>query len=39
LQANVDSAFGRNLTRLGRIKAAYDPDNLFQLNNNILPQA
>lgn len=37
LQANVDSAFGRNLARLGRIKAAYDPDNLFQLNNNILP--
>jgi hypothetical protein len=38
LQANVDSAFGRNLARLGRIKATYDRDNLFQLNNNILPQ-
>jgi hypothetical protein len=38
LQANVDSAFGRNLARPGRIKAAYDRDNLFQLNNNILPQ-
>jgi FAD/FMN-containing dehydrogenase len=38
LQANTDSAFGRNLVRLGRIKAAYDPDNLFQLNNNILPR-
>jgi FAD/FMN-containing dehydrogenase len=39
LQANTDSAFGRNLARLGRIKAEYDPDNLFQLNNNILPRA
>ncbi|MDT7776932.1 MAG: hypothetical protein QOC67_5856 [Pseudonocardiales bacterium] len=37
LQAGVDSAFGRNVRRLGRIKAAYDPDNLFQLNNNIIP--
>jgi hypothetical protein len=39
LQANMDSAFGRNLARLGRIKATYDRDNLFQLNNNILPRA
>jgi FAD/FMN-containing dehydrogenase len=39
LQANTDSAFGRNLARLGQIKAEYDPDNLFQLNNNILPRA
>jgi FAD/FMN-containing dehydrogenase len=37
LQAGVDSAFGRNVRRLGRIKATYDPDNLFQLNNNIIP--
>ena len=37
LQAGVDSAFGRNARRLGRIKATYDPDNLFQLNNNIIP--
>ena len=33
-QAGVETAFGRNLRRLGRIKAAYDPDNLFRLNNN-----
>jgi len=33
----VDSAFGRNLRRLGQIKAAYDPENLFQVNNNIVP--
>ena len=36
-QAGVDSAFGRNLRRLAQVKAAYDPDNLFQVNNNILP--
>jgi FAD/FMN-containing dehydrogenase len=35
--ANVDSAFGRNLARLGEIKAKYDPENLFRVNNNIEP--
>ena len=33
----VDSAFGKNLERLARIKAKYDPDNIFRLNNNIIP--
>jgi hypothetical protein len=33
----VNNAFGRNLHRLGQIKATYDPDNLFQINNNIIP--
>jgi FAD/FMN-containing dehydrogenase len=33
----VESAFGQNLARLAEIKAKYDPDNLFRLNNNILP--
>jgi hypothetical protein len=37
LQAGVDSAFGRNPRRLGRIKAAYDPDNFSRLNNNVSP--
>jgi FAD/FMN-containing dehydrogenase len=36
-QAGVNTAFGRNLRRLGRIKAEYDPDNLFRVNNNITP--
>jgi FAD/FMN-containing dehydrogenase len=37
--AGVDSAFGRNLRRLGEVKATYDPDNFFRLNNNIVPAA
>ena len=34
----VESAFDKaNLQRLEEIKATYDPDNFFRLNNNILP--
>jgi hypothetical protein len=33
----VDSAHGKNLRRLSEIKAKYDPDNFFRLNNNITP--
>jgi FAD/FMN-containing dehydrogenase len=35
--ANVDSAYGRNLQRLAEVKNAYDPDNFFNLNDNIKP--
>jgi FAD/FMN-containing dehydrogenase len=35
--AGVDTAFGRNLKRLAEIKATYDPDNFFRINNNIAP--
>jgi len=33
----VASAYGRNLKRLEEIKAKYDPENLFRINNNITP--
>jgi FAD binding domain-containing protein/berberine-like enzyme len=32
-------AYGKNFERLQRIKAAYDPDNLFRVNRNISPAA
>jgi hypothetical protein len=37
VDTGVDSAFGRNLRRLAEVKAKYDPDNFFRLNNNISP--
>jgi FAD/FMN-containing dehydrogenase len=36
--ARVPEAYGANYTRLGTIKAAYDPDNRFRRNQNIPPR-
>jgi FAD/FMN-containing dehydrogenase len=36
--AAVRSSYGSNYARLTRIKAAYDPDNRFRLNQNIEPK-
>jgi FAD/FMN-containing dehydrogenase len=33
----VRAAYGENYDRLAQIKAKYDPDNLFRVNQNIVP--
>ena len=38
-EAEVRSSYGSNHARLERIKAAYDPENRFRLNQNIKPTA
>jgi FAD/FMN-containing dehydrogenase len=36
-QERVKSTYGANYDRLAKIKGKYDPDNLFHVNQNILP--
>ncbi|HWC38500.1 MAG TPA: FAD-binding oxidoreductase [Acidimicrobiales bacterium] len=33
----AEANYGRNYFRLSRVKRSYDPDNLFHLNQNIVP--
>ncbi|CAD6560187.1 6-hydroxy-D-nicotine oxidase [Paraburkholderia kirstenboschensis] len=35
----VELSYGENYTRLASIKAKYDPNNLFRVNQNIKPKA
>ncbi len=37
-QERVKASYGDNYERLTRIKAEYDPDNLFRVNQNIEPK-
>jgi FAD/FMN-containing dehydrogenase len=34
---SVEASYGDNYKRLAQVKARYDPENLFHINQNILP--
>ncbi len=37
-ETRVQGAYGDNLGRLAKVKASYDPDNLFRANRNVSPK-
>ena len=37
--STVEASYGDNYTRLAQIKAKYDPNNFFHINQNIKPKA
>ena len=38
-QERVQASYGENYSRLAKIKAQYDSDNVFHVNQNIKPAA
>ena len=36
-EERMDAALGKALTRLGKVKSAWDPENVFRTNRNIKP--
>ena len=38
-EERIQASYRHNYRRLAAIKAAYDPDNVFRVNQNITPAA
>ena len=36
-EERIEGAYGANFARLARVKKAFDPHNLFRVNQNIAP--
>ncbi len=38
-QESIADAYGDNYARLKSLKSRFDPDNIFHLNRNVLPES